>query len=190
MASTITKAPRDPETPVRPPVKDDGSHYEWGMVLPGHHRYAWGDDIADLVSVLVAVHDYPDLGQQEQLVARIQCALHLQVTTQAKINAYFMGTGEWEALCEWERVVLNGPRHVSPNMPDGFPTRALFNGLDVWTSNVSLVALTTACEPLNPGVPPILGTAENLRVIDPIDDESLLDSLGDLGIVRTFRRSQ
>lgn len=189
MASTITKAPSDPKTPVRPPVKEDGSLYEWGMVLPGHYRYAWGDALTDLVSVLVAVCDYPDLGPQQQLVARIQCALHLQVTTQARINATAMVNGQWETLCEWERVVLNGPRHMAPNMPGGFPTRDLFNGLDVWTSNVPLVALTTACEPLNPGVPPILGTAENLLVIDALDDQSLISSLEEIGLVRTFRRS-
>lgn len=190
MASTITKAPRDPKTPACPPVKDDGSYYEWGMVLPGHYRYAWGDAVDDLVSVLVAVPDYPNMSEQAQLVARIECALHLQVRTQARINACAMVTGEWEeSLCQWERDVLNGPRHVAPNMPGGFPSRDLFNGMDVWTAVTPLVCITTACEPLNPGVPPILGTAENLWVIDPSDDKSLIGSLEDLGLVRTFRRS-
>ena len=191
MASTITKAPRDPKDAPRPPVKDDGSLYEWGMSLPGNYRYAWGDRLSDLVSVLVAVCDYADLGPQEQLVARIQCGLHLQVTTQARINAGLMVTGVWETLCEWERSVLNGPRHLAPNMPNGFPSRDLFNGQDVWTApHAPLVCLTTACEPLNPGVPPILGTEKNLWIINPIDDKSLISSLEEIGLVGTFRRSQ
>lgn len=190
MASTITKAPHDPRTPVRPPIKQDGSYYPLSMLLPGHHRYAWGDRLEDLVSVLVAVPDYPDLSEQEQLVARIRGALHLQVTTQAAINASAMCSGEWEMLCEWERRVLNGPRHIPPNMPDGFPTRGIFDGLDVWTATTPLVCLTTASEPLNPGVPPICGTAENLWVIDPLDSESLIESLEERGLVRMFRRAQ
>ena len=45
MAATITKAPRDPEMAAHPPLKADGSHYAWGMLLPGNYRYAWGDSI-------------------------------------------------------------------------------------------------------------------------------------------------
>lgn len=190
MASTITKAPRDPKEAPRPPMKGDGSLYEWGMSLPGHYRYAWGDRFVDLVSVLVAVCDYADLGPQEQLVARIQCGLHLQVNTQGRINASSALTGEWDALCEWERAVLNASRHLAPNMPNGFPSRDLFSGQDVWTADVPLVCLTTACEPCNPGVPPILGTDENLWVINPIDDKSLVRSLEAIGLVRAFRLSQ
>lgn len=188
MASSITKAPRNPKTPARPPLKDDGSLYPLSMLLPGHYRYAWGDSNQDLVSVLAAAPDYPDWDDQDQLITRIRCALHLQVTTQARINASAMVTGRWDQLCEWERRVLNGPRHIAPNMPDGFPSRDLFNGMDVWTAvDTPLVVLTTSCEPLNPGVPPILGTEENLWVIDSIDDDALLTSLADLGIVRLFR---
>jgi hypothetical protein len=157
------------------------------MLLPGGHRYAWGDTVSDLVSVLAAAPDYEDLSEKQRLVVRIEAALHLQVWTQARINADAMGTSAWGDLCEWERRVLNGPRHVAPNMPDGFPTRDLFNGADVWTAPVLLLGLTTASEPWNPGVPPILGTEANLGVIDPIDDESLLDSLADLDVVRVFR---
>lgn len=188
MASTITKAPRDPKESPRPPVRADGSLYAWGMALPGHYRYAWGDELSDLVSVLVAAHDYDGLGAQEQLVARIQCGIRLQVTTQARINAGLMDSGTWETLCEWERDVLNGPRHMAPNMPHGFPSRDLFDGQDVWTADAPLVCLTTASEPCNPGVPPILGTARNLWVINPISDESLISSLEEIGLVRAFKR--
>ena len=135
------------------------------------------------------VAGYLLLTAHERLVARIQCALHLQVTTQARINATAMLTNEWWDLCEWERRILNGPRHLAPNLPDGFPTRNLFDGLDVWTASTPLVCVTTASEPLVQDVPAIVGTLDNLLIIDPVDDWHLLASLEDIGLVQTFRHT-
>lgn len=189
MPFAITKAPRDLKTPVHPPVKPAGGLWAYGVLLPGYRYVAWGDTASNIVAAMLGDEEYSEKTDQERLTARILRALRLQVTTQARINASAMVTGEWDALCEWERAVLNGPRHVAPNMPGGFPTRDMFNGLDVWTAETPLMCLTTACEPLNPGVPPILGTDDNLWVLDPLDDESLLDSLEELGLIRTFTRS-
>lgn len=189
MAFTVTRAPRDPKAAPQPPRKSDGGLWVWGMYLPGYRDLAWGDSPSELVAALVADEGYVTSSPQARLNARVRRALYLQVAVQARINASAVISGDWEGLCEWERAVLNAPRHQAPNMPHGFPTRYLFNGQDLWTADVPLVCLTTACEPLNPGVPPILGSDDSLWTIDPIDDDSLLRSLADIGTIRLFTLS-
>src|SRR6478752_243781 len=107
----VTRAPRDPKTPIAPPVDPDGELWTYGMFLPGFHLLAWAHAGPGLVAALLDDPDYATRSEQDQLVARIRRALGLQVVTQARINASAMLTDEWDGLCEWERHVLNGPRH-------------------------------------------------------------------------------
>ncbi|TIC83613.1 hypothetical protein E8D34_15940 [Nocardioides sp. GY 10113] len=188
MSFVVTRAPRDPKAALPPPRGGAGETWALGMYLPGFHDLAWGESAADLVAALLGDPDYETKTEHERLVARILRSLRLQVAIQAQVNATAMLTGDWAALQEWERHVLSGPRHIAPNMPDGFPTRPHFSGADVWDARTPLVCVTTACEPLNPGVPPILGKDDNVWVIDPVDDESLLGSLQDLGLIQILTR--
>lgn len=180
----ISRASRGCES-AQGPVRSDGSQFPWAILLPGGNEYGWADTVSDLVAVLIADPGYLQMSAHQRLVARISVAIRLMVIAQAEINSRAMTCGDWGNLCEWERQVLNGPRHRPANHPSGFPTRHLFSGADVWTAPVMLLCLSTWTAV--PGAQPVVGTSSNLGIIDPVDEWSLLESLAELDIVRIYR---
>ena len=184
MSMVVTRAPRDPKANLRVPFREDGTVFPWAMVFSGGKHVAWADDSTGLVAALTAVPNYADLSEQDKLIARIRLAISIQCSIQAGLNWEAQNSGLWEKLAEWERQVLNG---IRTSQPQGFPTRDTF-GHDVWSAPVPLIVVTTGYAPYTPGVPFIDGPEANLWVIDPIEEESLLDSLesAPFGLVNIF----
>lgn len=183
----ITRAPRKPgELPI-PPERSDGSRYEWAIRLSD--RIGWADSISELVGVLVNEPGYLDLSSQDQAYHRVLQAIRLQVSTQARINLIAQTMrDDWEQACEWERRILNGPRHVQPH---DFDSRPLFAGRDVWTCPIPLLLVRTGFYPYSE-VHPVEGNLDNVWWMDPSTDESFLDSLiaEPLGLIQVWRLTE
>lgn len=186
MAHCITAAPRKPGAAPVPPLKPDGLPYEWGIWLPGHTRLGWADSIEELVGILTGEPGYSEMAPREQAYHRIMEAVRLQVVTQARINLIAQTVrDDWQRACEWERRVLNGPRHVQPH---GFESAGLFGGRDVWTCPIPLILVATGFAPYSP-VEPVQGSEGNVWWIDPSTDITFLESLlaEPLGLIRLWR---
>jgi hypothetical protein len=182
----MTSAPRKPGAAPVPPFKPDGSPYEWGIRLPGNVHIGWADSICELVGVLVGQSDYDSMSAQDQAYHRIMHAVRLQVSTQARINLLAQTVlGDWDDLCEWEREVLGGPRHVQPH---GFPSDGFYGGRCVWSARVPLVLVRTGYKPYGPHEP-VEGVNNNVWWIDPSTNEALLESLlaEPLGLIRVWQ---
>lgn len=188
LAHCTTRSPRKPGAAPVPPAKPNGAPYEWGIRLPGDRHIGWADTVMEIVGLLVGEPHYADMTPQDQAYHRILRAIRLQVVTQARINFLAQTVlGHWESACEWEREVLNGPRHVQPS---GFESAPLFEGRDVWTCPIPLVLVATAYQPYSE-VRRIEGSQETVWWIDPSTDESLLDTLNQepLGLIQVWRLS-
>lgn len=189
LAHCITPAPRKPGEPPVPPARADGSRYEWAIRLPGHIRIGWADSIAELVGVLVNEPGYLDMTPQDQAYHRVLKAIRLQVTTQARINLIAQTVrDDWEQACEWERRILNGPRHIQPH---DFESAPLFGGRDVWTCPIPLLLVRTGFFPYSE-ISPVEGSPDNVWWIDPATDEWFLDSLiaEPLGLIQVWRQTE
>ena len=113
-------------------------------------------------------------------------AVGIQVVTQARINTLAKTfLQQWDGACEWERRVLNGPRHVQPL---GFKSAPLFEGRDVWSCPIPLVLVATGYVPYS-AVEPVEGPEKTVWWIDPSTDEAFLDSLAEppLAAIRLWR---
>lgn len=186
MAHCITRSPLKPGASPVPPLKPDGSRYEWGIHLPGRDRIGWADTVAEIVGILVGEPRYCDMTPAEQAYHRIIAAVRLQVSIQARINVIAQTKcDDWVRACEWERRILNGPRHIQPH---GFDSAEFFDGRDVWTCPIPLVLVATAFRPYS-DVKPVEGTENNVWWIDPATDEWLLESLiaEPLGLIAVWR---
>lgn len=185
MAFCTTRSPRKPGAAPVPPTKPNGTCYEWGIRLPGDSHIGWADTVVEIVGLLVGEPAYEDMTPQDQAYHRILRAIRLQVVTQARINFLAQTVlADWDDACEWEREVLNGPRHVQPH---GFESAPLFAGRDVWTCPIPLVLVATGFEPYS-DLPHVEGPEDAVWWIDPSTDESFLDTLAQepLGLIQVW----
>lgn len=185
MAFVITRVPRMKGAVAEVPLRKDGSRYEWCMSFASNTRHAWADDVRELVGVLAGLYAYPELDPQQALVERIKVAVRAQVIVTAQWCSEAMLNGDWDRLTEVEKRVLLSRRDRQPR---GWSTDLL--GHDYWsTTKPPLVLVTTGWwgeEHLMPR-----GSDRAIVWLDPLTDDSLLDSLEDCGeFVTTWFRAE
>lgn len=143
MATITFQNSRSADEPVEIPLREDGERFPFLMYWAGMERVTLADTVGELLAALI--EGYQDLATaQERLVARIQHALHVQVTVQAEINAE-TEPEVWNALSEVERSVLSGTREPG-RQPHGWAADPDGEG-DVWEASVPLVLVETGYAP-------------------------------------------
>lgn len=184
MSVVVLPNSRAAEAPVTPPVHEDGTRFPFQMHYRGEEEIAFADSPAELLGVLIS--GYEEMDPAEQQRARIRFAIHVQVVTQAQINAEAQAGDDWDALSEVEQAVLSGPRFEQPAGWGGDDPMG-----DVWEAKVPLVLLDTGYAPYTDTDRPISGIADvanppNMIWLRPVDEWEFLLSLAGAGYIRIF----
>lgn len=163
--STLGEEPMPDMPPPPLTVKDDGNPYRYEMLYAGLAQRAYADTTSELVSALIP--GYLTLGDVDQWEARLQLATTAQVALQA---LYLVDAPS--RLPEWQREILDGPRHEPPTVAN-------------WDCPVPLVLISSYYQPAGDIPKPVReqGMPANVLWIDPSDDTTFLTSLHELGYI-------
>lgn len=148
------------------PAKPDGALYAYELIYAGGTRRAYGDDLADLIEVVLP--GYETWTEQQRWEARLHLAIRAQVVVQAEENA----TDAFRTLPTEAQAVLQDARHEPPTVVS-------------WPYPVPLVLVASFYAPAGLVPRPVReqGMAPNVIWIDPSDETSLLTSLHDAGFL-------
>lgn len=155
------------------PTRTDGSLYRYELVYAGHTHRTYADTPIELVEALI--EGYETMNEQARWEARLLYAIRVQVLVQAELNL----AESFASLPLDVQTILQGPRHDPPVVPR-------------WAHPVPLVLVASFYAPaaLIPRPVRDQGMAPNVLWIDPSDDDSLLASLHDLGVVSVYTSDQ
>jgi hypothetical protein len=173
MSIIIHRAPRFPEDVVPPSVSAEGTPFPLCMFFSGMGSMAYADSYAELVDALIP--GYGTYSDPKALVARVDYAHSQAVWVQAQVWA-----DNEEPLTPAQEQLLAAPR-MGVQAPSG-----------VWEAPVPLVVLSVAYEPYTDVVMPLVASTatDTVWVIDPVSEESFLESLHEVGSIRLMRRSE
>lgn len=172
MTVIVTRGPRDGDPVPAPPLRDDHTPYQYEMVYDDGKWRAYGDSLADLVTVLI--DRYPDAAsEQDKYRARLAYTVTVQVRLQAAINAVY--ADQVAAATDAQIAVLTGSRTVQPDLTE-------------WDSPVPLVLVEDFFAP-HTDAPRTRSTISDVRYppnivwLNAVSDEALLMSLAGAGAV-------
>lgn len=152
------------------PTRPDGTFYRYEMICDGGWSRLYDDSVVGLMTHLVP--GYTRYDDDQRLAARIRHAVDAQVALQARLNVFFAATPRNNQ----EQDVLNGPRHVQPNVSE-------------WNCEVPLVLVDAFYEPYANAPRPVSGIADvamppNLWWLRPADgDLEYLRSLHETSVI-------
>lgn len=168
------------EEPWAPIMKSDGSLFRHLVGFSDDRWHAYADTYRGCVEALTGVRGYRNLSEDQADFERIRWTLHQAVILQAQIIAAAERSGAWSSVTEAERHVLGSVGLVAPSGFTAGGVGAGCLGADVWTARVPLVLVATAYQPFGGADMP----EGNVIVLDPSDDERLLITLHDAGVIR------
>lgn len=178
VVTRIRRGMKDSEDCNPVPLKEDGSNWLWCCQFAGHTKTVWADDVVSIVAALTGEDGYAKMSARDAAVARIRFAVRTQVAVQSNLLAAAHMNGDWDRCTESEKEVILAPRYEQPSPEmDGF-SRHLF-GSAMWSAPLPLILVTTGY--LNREMP--RGPEATLWLIDPTDEEALLESLDGIGVI-------
>jgi len=121
------------------------------------------DAVADVIE------DYATNDEDLALEERWNAACFLADSIQKAAVDHYRNTGAFDALSDKDKVLATAPRTDVPPVP--WPRE--------WPYEVPLYVVSTDFEPVTDVPLP----AGNVKVIDPMDEVSFLDSVGALGFI-------
>lgn len=165
----IVSNPRGDQA-VAVPQHDDGSAFRFEMICDDAAKRVYADTWTELVEALIT--GYADVSSTEEAdQQRLLYAVRSQVELQAAICAGVVG----HKFTDDEIEVLLGDRHDQPR-------------IGLWTSPIPLVLVTSYYQPIGEidrpvGRPPRGDTDSNLIWLDPTDEQTLVETVAEAGIV-------
>lgn len=163
----------NPDIDEKPPLYEGDQNIDdaWPFYLAGASiDPIVGDNLTELVGQLPNMpHNYADLGPEAAAEARIEASVVIAENWQEIIAAQAVLVGAWDHEQEppelLEALIYAG--RTDPVV------------VDTWNHPVTMILPAALYAPYS-NIPLPIG---NVKVIDPRDDKTFLDSLNDLGII-------